>query len=142
MANQRSEPTPATQNDLSQILRAAGVGPTVNRTFFVPFAFAIPLACVWLLLSTTRVEITSPLAPTTTTANQPGLKLNPNTATWADLTLLPRIGEITAKRIVKHRAQAPTNANSPAFKQPSDLEAVRGIGPKTVEGIAPYLKFE
>lgn len=56
-----------------------------------------------------------------------------NEADWAELTLLPTIGEALAKRIVEYREE-----HGP-FRSPSDLRKVRGIGPKTFERIEPYL---
>jgi predicted flap endonuclease-1-like 5' DNA nuclease len=76
-------------------------------------------------------------------------RIDPNTATWSELTRLPRIGEQIAKRIVEyretHRAAAGsgsgTTTSPPVFACPQDLGKVRGIGPKTVEQITPHLKF-
>ena len=70
--------------------------------------------------------------------------VDPNTAPWWELTVLPRIGESTARRIVEYREAGPptdTEAASGAFQRAADLERVRGIGPKTVQRIAPYLRF-
>jgi competence protein ComEA len=56
-----------------------------------------------------------------------------NTATWPELAQLPDIGETLAKRIVESRdAQGP-------FRDHDDLRRVRGIGPKTLDGMRPYL---
>lgn len=82
-------------------------------------------------------------------ADEVGQQIDPNVATWAELALLPRIGEVTAKRIVAHReahqasgTAAPDGSGPPiVFSCPEDLEAVHGIGPKTVARIAPYLVF-
>ena len=73
-------------------------------------------------------------------------RIDPNTASWAELTRLPRIGETTAKRIVAFReaqqqATGSDQAAQPVFTCPEDLEQVQGIGPKTVERIAGHLKF-
>jgi len=76
-------------------------------------------------------------------------RIDPNVATWAELVILPRIGEVTAKRIVAYReahqasgAAAPDGQGPPiVFFCPEDLEAVHGIGPKTVARIAPHLIF-
>jgi competence protein ComEA len=57
-----------------------------------------------------------------------------NQADWPEFALLPRIGEVLAKRIVADR-----EANGP-FRDWNDLRRVRGIGPKTFEGIQPYLQ--
>ena len=52
---------------------------------------------------------------------------------WPELAVLPNIGESLAKRIVEDRA-----LHGP-FREASDLRRVRGIGPKTLEGMKPYL---
>jgi competence ComEA-like helix-hairpin-helix protein len=56
-----------------------------------------------------------------------------NTATAAQLERLPRIGPALAARIVEHRA-----ANGP-FQSIEGLDAVRGIGPRMLEQIRPYV---
>ena len=71
--------------------------------------------------------------------------VDPNSAPWWELTVLPRIGDGLAQRIVEFRearaAAVREQASSPVFVHPSDLQAVRGIGEKTVELIAPYLEL-
>jgi DNA uptake protein ComE-like DNA-binding protein len=70
-------------------------------------------------------------------------KVDPNTAGWAELAGLPGIGEVLAKRIVEYR-QGQVTANggrTVVFRRPEDLDAVRGIGPKTVEKLAKHLRF-
>ena len=56
-----------------------------------------------------------------------------NRADWPELALMPRIGEQLAKRIVQDR-----QVNGP-FRDLNDLRRVRGIGPKTLEEMRPYL---
>ena len=56
-----------------------------------------------------------------------------NTATWPEFAQLPQIGETLARRIVESR-----EAEGP-FRDHDDLLRVRGIGPKTLDGIRPYL---
>jgi len=68
-------------------------------------------------------------------------KVDPNTANWAELASLPGIGEVLAKRIVDFRQGKAAAPNEPIFRRPEDLEAVRGIGPKTVAKLAKHLKF-
>ena len=72
--------------------------------------------------------------------------INPNTASWWELSLLPGIGETTARLIVAFRREAGEKNDrrviDPAFGAASDLAKIRGIGPKTVAKIAPYLRFE
>lgn len=65
----------------------------------------------------------------------PAERMNPNTATTPALMRLPGIGRVRAMDIVKARAEQ-------AFDNPAELERIRGIGPKTVEKIEPYLIFE
>lgn len=54
-------------------------------------------------------------------------------SSWPELAQLPQIGETLARRIVESR-----EADGP-FLDHDDLLRVRGIGPKTLEGIRPYL---
>ena len=58
--------------------------------------------------------------------------VNLNTATEAQLTLLPRIGPGKATRIVAYRQKRP-------FKRVTHLARVKGIGLKTVRLLKPYL---
>ena len=57
-----------------------------------------------------------------------------NEAQWPELTVLPGVGETIAKRIVEHRAEYGP------FRDFDDLRRVRGIGPRTLERLTPYLR--
>lgn len=59
-----------------------------------------------------------------------------NTAGVTELTTLPGIGEVTAKRIIAWRKE-----NGP-FKSADDLQKVKGIGPKSVQKIQPLIAFK
>ncbi|AIQ65088.1 hypothetical protein PSTEL_20145 [Paenibacillus stellifer] len=61
--------------------------------------------------------------------------VNVNTASAAELTALPGIGEKKAQAIVDYRSQ-----HGP-FKSASDLEKVKGIGPKMLEKMKPYVVY-
>src|SRR5262245_847916 len=61
-------------------------------------------------------------------------KIDVNRADWPELTLMPNIGEQLAKRIVADRQE-----RGP-FRDLSELRRVRGIGPKTLEGMQPFLR--
>ncbi len=65
-----------------------------------------------------------------------GRGLDPNTASAAELEMLPRIGPVLSERIVAHRRSAG------AFQRIEQLERVRGIGPKTLARIRPYLALD
>lgn len=67
-------------------------------------------------------------------------RINPNTAPPASLMRLPGIGKVRAMDILACR-QASSEGLA-VFRSPADLEQVRGIGPKTVEKMEPYLTFE
>lgn len=60
-------------------------------------------------------------------------QVDPNTADWPELIQLPGIGQTLAQRIVESR-----QTNGP-FLDHEDITRVRGIGPKTLDGIRPYL---
>lgn len=56
-----------------------------------------------------------------------------NDATWPELAQLPGVGETLARRIIEHRQRRG------AYRQPSDLLEVPGIGPAKLQGLEPYL---
>ena len=62
--------------------------------------------------------------------------IDPNAAGRAEWDRLPGIGPVTAIAIVEHRA-----AHGP-FRAPDDLLEVRGIGPRTLEKLRPFLGWE
>jgi competence protein ComEA len=59
--------------------------------------------------------------------------LDINRAEWPEWTLLPRVGETLARRIVESRRE------EGPFRSTEDLRRVRGIGPRTLETMRPYL---
>ncbi|MCP4606725.1 MAG: helix-hairpin-helix domain-containing protein [Proteobacteria bacterium] len=64
-----------------------------------------------------------------------GAKLNVNLENVRDLTLLPGIGEVKARRIVENRLE-----HGP-FVGREDLTRVHGIGSKTVKRLEPWLEW-
>lgn len=58
-----------------------------------------------------------------------------NSATWVEWAQLPGIGQTLAQRIVADRE---TNGS---FQSVDDLQRVKGIGPKTVEKLRPWLEI-
>ncbi len=79
----------------------------------------------------TRSPATATPAASPTTAG-----LNINTATQAQLESLPQVGPATAKAIIAWRE------THGAFRTLSDLDKVRGIGPRTIEKLRPLIRFE
>ncbi len=61
--------------------------------------------------------------------------IDPNTASSNELQTLSGIGPVIARRIIVHR-----NTHGP-FTTPDDLLNVKGIGPKKLEKIKPYITF-
>jgi hypothetical protein len=69
-------------------------------------------------------------------------RIDPNTADWRRLSVLPGVGEKRAKVIVAYRdAFQEAHPGRPAFQVPEDLANVKGIGPATVENLKPLLVF-
>jgi competence protein ComEA len=63
-------------------------------------------------------------------------KVNINTATAEQLSLLPRVGPSVAERIIQFRDE------NGSFKKPEDLLLVSGIGDRTFDQIRPYVVLE
>lgn len=62
------------------------------------------------------------------------LVIDLNTATAADLEVLPRIGPALAQRIIEARDRAG------GFTSLDELDAVKGIGPRTLEALRPHVR--
>jgi len=61
-----------------------------------------------------------------------GPLININFATQSELQRLPRIGPKLSERIIEERAKKP-------FQSVDDLRRVKGIGPKTLANLRPYI---
>lgn len=61
-----------------------------------------------------------------------GKAININEADAAELQRLPRIGPKLAQRIIEERGKRP-------FATVNDLRRVKGIGPKTLDGLRPFV---
>ena len=94
-------------------------------------ALLILLAIQWVRLShwgSAPVELTSQKPRTY------HYSLDINTASWVEWAQLDGIGEKLARRIVADREERGT------FRTPADVGRVRGIGPKVLEKLIPYLQ--
>jgi competence ComEA-like helix-hairpin-helix protein len=70
-------------------------------------------------------------------------RLNPNNAPIESLVRLPGLGIGRAGAIVAYRESfSEKNSGSRAFHDYNDLQKVKGIGPKTVQNIGEWLKFD
>ena len=69
-------------------------------------------------------------------------KLDPNTATAADLASIPELGEKRAAEIVVYRDEAQRkHPGVVVFRDSKDLLVIKGIGVGTVRNMEPYLTF-
>ncbi len=78
----------------------------------------------------------SPPPPDTAPGGDATPMVNVNTATAADLERLPGIGPVLARRIVEHREA------KGLFRRLDDLLEVKGIGPKMLRRIQPWLRLD
>ena len=70
-------------------------------------------------------------------------RINPNIAPIESLIRLPGIGVSRAKAIVDYRIKfGDKNGVNAVFLSCNDLQKVKGIGPKTVQNLNGWLKFE
>jgi competence protein ComEA len=75
-------------------------------------------------------------------ANDLADRIDPNTATTAELSAIPDLGPKRAQSIVDFRQKfIERHPNQIPFHRPSDLEQIPGIGPATADNLAPYLQF-
>jgi competence protein ComEA len=80
------------------------------------------------------VRVDEPAGPAAAPKKADGLTgpIDVNQANPAELQRLPGIGPTLAQRILEERARAP-------FAAVDDLRRVKGIGPKTLEKLRPYV---
>ena len=109
------------------IQKAGGVLPGAN-------VFTLNLAAT--LSDGEQVQVDSaPRKSTFTMDNSSDTKININQASESDLESLPHIGPMMAARIVAYRK------SHGAFQSLDDLNAVKGIGAKTIEKLQPLITF-
>ena len=108
------------------------------------FAFIISIViCALLSITFIALSVASFGAPAGECKIALDEKINPNDAPLASLVRLSGIGIGKASTIVAYRENfGRKDSGSRAFQNCDDLQKVKGIGPKTVENISQWLKFE
>lgn len=114
---------------------APGEKESLGKVETSAFALAV---CVSLLLSVCFLVGGLPQGQAVSNLKIDG-KVNPNTASIESLMRLDGIGASRAYDIVQYRQKCDRKK---AFQTPDDLQAIRGIGPKTVEKIEHCLSFD
>jgi competence protein ComEA len=118
---------------LDQLQDVKGVGPaTFDKVR--PFLRVDPLPPNDPVLDPVPVlERKKPAAATSGRKLQPGdAPINVNTASLEQLLLLPDVGPVTAQAIV----------NARPIRSVNDLDRVKGIGPKRLEKMKPFVRVD
>jgi competence protein ComEA len=104
-----------------------------DQTFVAVFValFLVIVGANWVKLSGWRAV---PLEVDRLPARRFDFRIDINQASWVEWSQIEEIGEVTARKIIEDR-----EANGP-FRNVSDLLRVKGIGPKTLERMRPFLK--
>ncbi len=102
---------------------------------------ALSAVVLWRAMSPSR-PIGDALPPAGPLAHQLVSTLDPNTATAAELRLLPRVGQAMADRIVQYRQmQFAQQPGQRVFRKLEDLDPIPGIGPAMLQQLRPHLRF-
>jgi hypothetical protein len=105
------------------------IWPTGPRCVLAALAIAAALLLAW------GSRAVNPSAGDSIVA-APRLRLDPNTAPEQVLGALPEVGPTMVRRFVSARNERPITS-------PSDLRnRVPGVGPATLDRLAPYLRFD
>jgi hypothetical protein len=112
---------------------ACGEAVFVSRIGSCGFwAMAGFVGCLFLSGLTGWSAVTKSMPP-------PLATINPNTAPQGSLVRLPGVGPARAIAIIEYRNGYDGER---AFCSPADLDAVTGLGPKTVEKMMPWISFD
>lgn len=111
------------------------IEPNQNKVHLFAFVISI-VACILLSAIFTVSLVGDGQSYTAQLQSQ----INPNNAPAASLVRLPGIGTGRAAAIVNYRTNKQPGIT--AFRDCNDLAKVRGIGPKTIQNLSTWLKFE
>jgi len=112
-----------------------------QRRALIAVLGAILLALgIRLVMNRTGIgEAQPPVGPA---ADQLADRIDPNTASAAELAAIPTLGSKRAEAIVEYRrSYVAAHPGHRAFAQTQDLERISGIGPAIAENMSPYLLF-
>lgn len=100
------------------------------------------LLALGIRLAMNRTSIGQEQPPAGPAAHQLADRIDPNTASAAELAAIPTVGPKRAEAIVEYRrSYVARHPGHRAFVQTQDLEHVSGIGPAIAENMEPYLIF-
>jgi competence ComEA-like helix-hairpin-helix protein len=118
---------------------AGNIMPELKGIQIAGFNIAAVIACILSFC----FMFSSGTANSTQAAIELQNKINPNDAPAASLARLPGVGIIKANGIVEYRSRfIKTGRGDKAFRNCSDLDNVKGIGPKTAENMCESLRFD
>jgi DNA uptake protein ComE-like DNA-binding protein len=115
--------------------------PSQRRGLCLLLGILILILAIRLMLN--RTTVPDPQPSQGPNSRELADRIDPNTASEAELAAIPMLGEKRAEAIVEYRRQF--NSRHPerrAFTVLSDLEQIPGIGPATAETMEPYLVFQ
>jgi competence ComEA-like helix-hairpin-helix protein len=99
-------------------------------------------AVLLIRVACNKMYVKDPPPPRAARYDELADRIDPNTATWRELAVLPSIGESRAKEIVAYREQFVAAHPGPVpFATPEDLQKVKGIGPAMLQTLRPFLVF-
>ena len=104
------------------------------------------LICLLLYLTVRRilnpVYVSDPQPLSPPRANELQDRIDPNTADWQTLAVLPLIGEKRAKDIIAFRQDfSAAHPGQFPFAKLTDLLQIRGVGQATITQLEPFLIF-
>jgi comEA protein len=113
-----------------------GIVVTGYRHWFVESVPSAEKEILAFQAAAVRVAEEKEKIPNENRKNQLLKSVNINTSDKADIMTIPRIGPVTAERIILHRE------DHGLYNSVEELLNVKGIGPKTLEKIRTYIKIE